>query len=108
MDIYKRNNIFVGTNYGTHKERRKIMLQVTSREFRDKQASLLDRADQGEQVVIRRRGKRSYMLTPIYDSDITITPELQAKIDKAREACQAGECVVCNTHEELDRYLNSL
>lgn len=55
------------------------MLQVTSREFRDKQASWLDIADQGEQVVIRRKGKRSYMLTPIYDSDITITPELEQR-----------------------------
>ena len=84
------------------------MLQVTSREFREKQASWFDIADQGEQVIIRRRGKRSYMLTPICDSDITITPELQAKIDKAREAHQSGECITCNTHEEIDKYLDNL
>ncbi len=66
------------------------MLQVTSREFRDKQASLLNIADQGEQVVIRRRGKRSYMLTPIYDSDITITPELEQKIEREQVAKVTG------------------
>lgn len=30
------------------------MIQVTSRKFRDKQASLLDLADHGEQVIIKR------------------------------------------------------
>ena len=84
------------------------MLQVTSREFRDKQASLLNIADQGEQVVIRRRGKRSYMLTHIYDSDITITPELEQKIEEARRQYKNRETTVCNTKEELHNFLNSL
>lgn len=85
------------------------MLQVTSREFRDKQASWLDIADQGEQVVIRRKGKRSYMLTPIYDdSDITITPELEQKIEEARRQYKNRETIVCNTKEELHSFLNSL
>ena len=84
------------------------MLQVTSREFRDKQASWLDIADQGEQVVIRRKGKRSYMLTPIYDSDITITPELEQKIEEARRQYKNRETIVCNTKEDLHSFLNSL
>lgn len=84
------------------------MLQVTSREFREKQASWLDIADQGEQVVIRRRGKRSYLLTPISDSDLTITPELEMKIEKAREQYRNRETITCNTKEELHRFLDSL
>ncbi|UVR15669.1 hypothetical protein [Parabacteroides distasonis] len=40
------------------------VIQITSREFREKQASMFALADNGEQVVIRRRGKVSYMLTP--------------------------------------------
>ena len=42
------------------------VIQITSREFRDKQASMFALADKGMQVVIRRRGKVSYMLTPVY------------------------------------------
>lgn len=84
------------------------MLQVTSKEFREKQASWFDRADQGEQVVIRRRGKRSYMLMPISDSDMLITPELEKKIEEARKQYQNGETVSCQSQEELHRFLDSL
>ena len=50
----------------------KIMavIQITSREFREKQASMFALADKGAQVVIRRRGKVSYLLTPVYDNDL--------------------------------------
>lgn len=84
------------------------MLQVTSREFRNRQTSLLDIADQGEQIVIRRRGKRSYMLTPIHDSDMTITPELEQKIEEARRQYKNRETIACNTKEELHSFLDSL
>jgi antitoxin (DNA-binding transcriptional repressor) of toxin-antitoxin stability system len=96
------------TKIGTHKKKGNNMLQVTSREFRDKQASLLNIADQGEQVVIRRRGKRSYMLTPIYDSDITITPELEQKIERARAEIKAGKCTTLRSQEDIDAYFESL
>ena len=84
------------------------MLQVTSREFRNKQASLLDAADQGEQVVIRHKGKRSYLLMPIYDSDITITPEFEQKIEEARRQYKNRETITCNTKEELHSFWDSL
>ena len=84
------------------------MIQVTSREFRDKQRNMFDLSDQGEQVIIRRRGKVSYMLTPIYDSDITITPELEKEIEEARKQFRNGETVSCRTKEELHTFLNSL
>lgn len=84
------------------------MVQVTSREFREKQAALFSLADQGEQVIIRRRGKVAYMLTPIYDSDITITPELEKEIEESRRQFRNGETVSCRTKEELHTFLNSL
>lgn len=84
------------------------MIQVTSREFRDKQRNMFDLADQGEQIIIRRRGKVSYMLTPIYDNDITITPELEKEIEEARKQFRNGETASCKTKEELHTFLNSL
>lgn len=84
------------------------MRQVTSREFREKQASWFDIADQGEQVIIRRRGKRSYMLTPICDNDITITPELEQKIKRARAEIKAGKCTTLRSQEDIDAYFESL
>lgn len=53
------------------------VIQITSREFREKQASMFALADNGEQVVIRRRGKVSYMLTPVYEEDFVLSPELK-------------------------------
>ncbi len=84
------------------------MVQVTSREFRANQATLLDKADQGEQVVIRRKGKRSYLLTPIYDSDMTITPELEMRIGEAREQYKRGETISFPNANEAAKFLDTL
>ena len=90
--------------------KRKIMavLNFTSREFRSQQAHVFDLADKGEKVIIRRSRKQAYTLVPIEDDDLTITPELQARIDKARAEIKAGNCVTLRSSEELDRYLETL
>ena len=41
-------------------------------------------ADNGEQVVIRRRGKVSYMLTPVYEEDFVLSPELEERLEEGR------------------------
>ena len=41
-------------------------------------------------------------------SDNVITPELQAKIDSAREEYRKGNFVSCSTADELLHYLHSL
>lgn len=84
------------------------MIQVRSREFRERQASLFDLADKGEQVIIRRRGKASYMLTPVRDSDFMITPELEKKIEEARQQFRNGETISCKNAEEAIKFLESL
>lgn len=69
---------------------------------------MFDLADKGEKVIIRRSRKQAYTLVPIEDDDLTITPELQAKIDKARAEIKAGNCVTLRSLEDLDRYLETL
>ena len=44
----------------------------------------------------------------VEDDDLTITPELQAKIDKARKEYKEGKTTTVRTHEELDAFLESL
>ena len=41
-------------------------------------------------------------------SDNVITPELQAKIDSAREEYRKGNFVSCSTADDLRHFLNSL
>ncbi|MCD7925112.1 MAG: hypothetical protein LUI85_10615 [Bacteroides sp.] len=84
------------------------MVQVTSREFREKQAALFELADKGEQVIIRRRGKVAYMLTPIYDNDFVVTPELEKKLEEGRRQYRDGETISCNNAEEAIKFLESL
>ena len=84
------------------------LIQVTSREFREKQASMSALADKGEQVVIRRRGKVSYMLTPVYEEDCVLAPELEKRLEEGRRQYREGNVTTCTTKEELNKFLEAL
>ena len=85
-----------------------MAISFTSREFREQQAHVFDLADQGEQVIIRRRRKQAYILVPITDSNESIPPELQTRIDKAREEYKKGETLGFTSSEALNAWLDSL
>ncbi|WP_251619999.1 hypothetical protein [Odoribacter lunatus] len=65
-------------------------------------------ADKGEQVVIRRRGKVSYMLTPVYENDFILSPELENRLEEGRRQYRARNVTPCTTKEELNKFLESL
>lgn len=83
------------------------MNTMTVRDFRTNLSANFDRVDAGERILVRRRN-RVYTIVPVEDDDLTITPELQAKIDKARQAYKEGKTTTVRTHEELDAFLESL
>ena len=82
------------------------VIQITSREFREKQASMFALADKGEQV--RRRGKVSYMLTPVYEEDFVLSPELEERLEEGRRQYREGNVTTCTTKEELNKLLEAL
>lgn len=84
------------------------VIQITSREFREKQASIFALADNGEQIVIRRRGKISYMLTPVYEEDFILSPELEERLEESRRQYRKGNVKTFTTKEELNKFLESL
>lgn len=84
------------------------MITVSAREFRGNQASIFTKADNGEQIIIRRGKKQAYALVPVFDEDLDITPQLQAKIDQARLEYREGRTTTIRTHEELDAFFDSL
>lgn len=59
------------------------VLQVTSREFREKQKMMLDLVDQGEKIIILRGKKKAYTLIPVEDNDLNFTSKMTAKISQA-------------------------
>lgn len=83
------------------------MNTMTVRDFRTNLSANFDRVDAGERILVRRRN-RVYTIVQVEDDDLTITPELQAKIDKARQEYKEGKTTTVRTHEELDAFLESL
>jgi len=84
------------------------VLEVTTRQFRDKQRIFFDLADTGKQIVIRRGKKQAYALSPINDDDLYFTPEMEAKIERALQQIENGECTVIKNKEELRHYFDNL
>jgi len=82
------------------------VLQISTREFRDRQAAMLDLADRGENVVIRR-GNKAYVITPISDDDLYFTPEILAKIDRSLQEAEEGKVHRFDSTEALDKYIDS-
>ena len=80
---------------------------MTVRDFRSQMASSLDRVDAGEHVCIRRKNQL-YAIVPVDDDDLTVTPELAAKIEKARQEYREGKAISLKTHEDVDRYFESM
>jgi len=84
------------------------VLEVTSRQFRDRQKTFFDLADTGRQIIIRRGRKQAYALAPINDDDFCFSPEMEAKIERALQQIERAECTVIKTDEELEHYFESL
>ena len=83
------------------------VLNYTTTELQEKQALILGKVDAGEEVIINR-GKKSYIIIPIHESDLTISEEFKAKIAKAREDYKNGKGTTCYTIEESRALLEAL
>lgn len=82
------------------------VLQVTSREFRDKQASLLDLVDKGEKIIIRRGKKKAYTLIPVEDDDLYFTEKMLVKIDASIEEAKKGDMITFDSVEDAKKYFD--
>ena len=84
------------------------MEALSVREYRNNLAASFTKADNGEQVLIRRKKRVLRALVKVGREDLMITPELQARIDKAREEIKSGKCVTLKSSEDIDAYFDSL
>lgn len=84
------------------------VLEITSREFREKQKTYFELVDKGEKVVIKRGKKQAYVLTPISPDGIQISPAMELKILKAMQASNEGKTKKVYTKKELHALLESL
>ena len=84
------------------------MLVISSREFREKQAEYMDKADNGEQIIVQRGRNKAYFLTPVTADDLYFTPEMLALIKESQQEIIDGKGIVVKTKEELTTFLDSL
>ncbi len=84
------------------------MLVISSREFRDKQAEYMDRADSGEQIIVQRGKNKAYSITPITDDDLYFTPAMLTRIKESIDQVAEGEVTTIKTQEALKDFLSSL
>lgn len=81
---------------------------IISSEFREKQAEYMDRADNGEQIIVQRGKNKAYSITPITEDDLYFTPEMLAKIELSIKQAKEGTITTVRGSEELKQFLSSL
>jgi len=84
------------------------VLEVTARQFRERQKSFFDIADAGRQIVIKRGRKQSYILTPVDEDDFVVTPELLEKLYNIRQKVKNGEYTEYETVDDALKHLEAL
>lgn len=88
------------------------MIIVSGRDFRANQSKYITEAYNGEDVIITSR-VGNVRLVPILQSDVIvnteeISPELAATIEKARQEFIEGKTLTMSSHEEIDKFFESL
>lgn len=84
------------------------MTSLTFTDFRRNMASSFERVDAGEHVFVSRGSKKMYAIIRINDDDLTLSPTLAAKMEKARQEYREGKTISLKSHEDIDKYFESL
>jgi len=79
----------------------KVMLVISSREFRQHQAEYFERVDKGEQVIVQRGKNKSYTLTPVTVDDVFFDAELLEKLKKSLSEVEKGEVKMVSNAKEI-------
>lgn len=81
--------------------KRKAMLVISSREFRQNQKSYFEKADKGEQIIVQRGADKSYALTRVNEDDIYFNADMVKKIMQSKEQVKQGKVKRITTPEEI-------
>lgn len=80
---------------------KKIMLIISSREFRQHQAEYFERVDKGEQIIVQRGKDKAYTLTPVLSNDVLLSAEMQAKLKQSLLEIEQGQVKSVSTADEI-------
>jgi len=94
-------NTFVPNWYTKYK----IMLVISSREFRQNQKKYFERVDKGEHIIVQRAKDKAYALTPISENDMYFNAEMVDKIKQSILEVQQGEVKRVSTSKGISDLL---
>ena len=86
----------------------KMIVETTSRQFRERQKDFFDMADSGQKIVIKRGGKQAYVLTPVSADDLYFTSEMISRIKESVQEVRDGKSIVIKNKEDLDTFFDNL
>ncbi|MFI3239603.1 MAG: prevent-host-death protein [Bacteroidales bacterium] len=85
------------------------MLVISSREFRANQKSYFDRIDSGEEIIVQRKGNKSYKISPISGDDTLMSKsEFIEKINTSLKQIKEGNATTLNGEDEIANFLATL
>ena len=69
-----------------------FMLVISTREFRDRQKSYLDKVDEGVEILIRRAKEKAYKIVPVTEDDTLMSKEEYfAMLDRGLQNIREGK-----------------
>ena len=67
------------------------MLVISTREFRDRQKSYLDKVDEGVEILIRRAKEKAYKIIPVTKDDTLMSKEeYYSMLDRGLQSIREG------------------
>lgn len=84
------------------------MTTLSMRDFRSQMAGSFDKVDAGEFVFVNRGNKKTYAIIAVDNDDLTITPELAAKIEKARQEYREGKTLRFESAADAQKWMDEL
>ncbi|MFR9649460.1 MAG: type II toxin-antitoxin system Phd/YefM family antitoxin [Rikenellaceae bacterium] len=85
------------------------MLVISSREFRANQKSYFDRVDGGEEIIVQRKGNKSYKITPISEDDTLMSKsEFIEKINTSLQQIKEGRVATLKGEDEIADFLATI
>ncbi|MFR9611025.1 MAG: hypothetical protein SNI87_04625, partial [Rikenellaceae bacterium] len=91
------------------KYRNNYFALLSSREFRANQKSYFDRVDSGEEIIVQRKGDKSYKILPISEDDTLMSKsEFIEKINTSIREIKEGKATTLKGDEEIANFLATL
>ena len=82
------------------------MLVISTREFREKQGKYIDMIINGEDIVLKARGKGSFKITQVTKDDTLMSKEdFFAKIERSVQQAKEGKVKKIKSIKDIDTFL---